>query len=86
MNRGRKLRHSLFKLLGHTRAVNCANFSPDRQSRRVVTASDDGTAIVWDLLDLERACELAGPVFDEAEQRRVLGEGEVAVGCDNVAP
>jgi WD40 repeat protein len=37
----------LTKLIGHTRAVTNASFSPDGQ--RIVTASEDKTARIWDL-------------------------------------
>jgi eukaryotic-like serine/threonine-protein kinase len=38
--------HEARTLLGHAKAVRSASFSPD--GRRVVTASDDGTARIWD--------------------------------------
>ncbi len=41
---------AIIKLEGqHTRAVNCATFSPDADSNFVLTASDDGTAILWSI-------------------------------------
>lgn len=48
----------------------------------LVSSSEDGTIVVWDALDVGRACELIGSVFDDDAQRRYLGAGVVPVGCD----
>jgi WD40 repeat protein len=46
------------RFLGHTRSVRAASFRPD--GRRVVTASQDKTARVWDVETGETACILQG--------------------------
>ena len=45
-------------LHGHTQAITCAQFSPD--SRKILTASDDGTVRVW-YTDLRAETYLAPP-------------------------
>ena len=48
----------------------------------LVSSSEDGSIVVWDALDVGRACELIGNVFDDDAQRRYLGAGAVPIGCD----
>ena len=48
---------------------------------RFATSSEDGTVRIWDVLDLERACERVGASFIAESQRRFLGEGETPAGC-----
>lgn len=43
---GAKLRRGALFCEGHTGAITCAQFSPD--GTRIVTASEDGTAKIWD--------------------------------------
>ena len=48
---GRELR----RLEGHRSAVNAVAFTPD--GRSIVSGSEDGTALVWDVSDLKRRLE-----------------------------
>ncbi len=51
--------HELLTLKGHIEDVSTASFSPD--GSRVVTASDDGTAKVWDASPLHDDPAKSGP-------------------------
>jgi WD40 repeat protein len=46
----------------------------------VVTASEDGTASVLDVLSRDRACEIGGGALDRRARQRYLGDRE-PVGC-----
>jgi WD40 repeat protein len=54
----RLTRGGLFTLYGHTRSVNSASFSPD--GTRIITASSDRTAKVWDTRTGSPLLELKG--------------------------
>src|SRR5687767_12505980 len=50
--------HSLVLPVGHTASVNYAEFSPD--GKYVVTASEDGTAKLWRVMDGKLLRDLKG--------------------------
>jgi WD40 repeat protein/class 3 adenylate cyclase len=62
-------------LLGHTRAVHSIAFSPGGGT--LASASDDGTAILWDARRDPRGTELAGP-GPAATSVAVAGNGVIA--------
>jgi WD40 repeat protein len=71
----------LTRLRGHTKYVFCAEFSPD--GARVVTASDDHTARVWDAATGATLMTLRGHtnwvfccVFSPDGSRVVTGSGD----------
>ncbi|MEO1090949.1 MAG: serine/threonine-protein kinase [Pseudomonadota bacterium] len=49
---------------------------------RFVTAGDDGTVKLWDMLSVERACAMSEGAFDAVRRRQYLGDEDVPVGCD----
>ena len=62
----------------HGRRVNSASFSPD--GRRVVTASQDGTARVWDTF--WPAVSRTGDLISEVCQRKLSGEARRITEAD----
>ncbi|MBQ6950009.1 MAG: TIR domain-containing protein, partial [Clostridia bacterium] len=58
---GAKLQRELFMPMGHADTVHSAVFSPD--GKRIVTASDDGTAKIWDAETLLELGTLKGGWF-----------------------
>ena len=54
-------------LKGHTASVNGAAFSPD--NKRIVTASDDHTARVWDCRQRHVAPDAGGPIRRSGQRR-----------------
>ncbi len=46
-----------------------------------VTSGEDGSVVIWDALNLDRACERAGGALDDENQRRFLGGAGEAIGC-----
>ena len=65
---------------GHSATAWRLAVFPDRT--RFATSSEDGSVQLWDALHLGRACERADGAFDAEQQRRYLGEGEGALGCN----
>lgn len=61
--------------LGHTGGINSASFSPD--GRRIVTASEDGTAKIWDAesLELLGTLEEQSGVFN-SEGNKIFNESD----------
>jgi WD40 repeat protein len=55
--------------LGHQAPVNSASFSPDGQ--QVVTASDDGTARLWDIGNRATSTKVLEGHQDSGQQRQL---------------
>lgn len=51
-----------------------------------VTAGDDGVVRVWDILSLDRACELGAPAFDRDRRREYFGEAAEPLACSGRSP
>jgi WD40 repeat protein len=49
--------------------------------KRFATTGDDGLAMIWDELSIDRACEIAKSAFDEVRLRQYLGPDERSVAC-----
>jgi WD40 repeat protein len=63
--------HERMRLEGHTNSVTAVAFSPD--GTRLLTGSEDNTARLWDISDLEK-----GDAFQIACQRLFkIGRGKV---------
>jgi len=81
----RQMEGSQFSLCGHTDCLNSASFSPD--GMRVLTASDDKTARVWDARTGATIAELKGHTqrlssasFSPDGMRVLTTSGELGVG------
>ena len=48
---------------------------------RVATTGDDGKVKIWDVLSIDRACEIGRRAFDNVRHRQYLGQGELAAAC-----
>ncbi len=71
-------------LRGHTDAVNTAEFSCDGQ--RIVTASDDGTARLWDVASAKELLQLRGHAGAvESAALSCDGQSIVTAGADKTA-
>jgi WD40 repeat protein len=77
-------------LKGHEDPVNSAVFAPN--GTKVVTASNDKSARVWDLTKLEKgegfaiACQRLGNNTDMTDVRAHYGLGELMPICGEHAP
>lgn len=76
--------HELRTMIGHRKPIHMASLSPDR--KRLVTASDDNTAIVWDLAVGRPAAWLIGHVHPLSHAEfSPNGDWVVTTSYDNTA-
>lgn len=63
----------------HDRAIWRLAVAPGGNS--FVTAGDDGRLRLWDMLSIERACEIGAPAFDGERRREYFGETAHPLAC-----
>lgn len=64
---------------GHKKAIWRMALHPD--GNRFATAGDDGKVWIWDTLNVQRACEIGFPGFDDGQKNQYLGKDYAMQAC-----